>query len=159
MRLNKWATRLAVLLTTPIILFASFIEVAATLNGDHVAKIEAYEISDGLYLFFGYPLTQIINIFAKPSGPQDSDNWWAVPLLNCLFIAQWVIWAQLIALIGKAFQTSYSFLTTTPFVEPAWPDYVIRADGRRYRLRYAPAQRRAVRSRPLGDVEGGSAEP
>jgi hypothetical protein len=137
------ATRLAVLLSIPVILLASFIEVAATLNADQAAKIETYEISDGLYLFFGYPLTQIIIIFSKPGGLQDSDNWGAVPLLNCLFIAQWVIWAQLIALIGKAFQTSYWFLATTPFVEPAWPDYVIRADGRRYRLRYAPAPRRA----------------
>jgi hypothetical protein len=139
MGLNKRATHAAVLLSAPIILFASFIELVAMLSGDRATKIDGYEIGDGLFLFFGYPLTRIINIFASPGGLQDGDTWWAVPFLNLLFLFQWIIWAQLIVSIGRLFQTLWRRRSkTTPSLQPVWPDYIIRADGRRYRLRTAP---------------------
>ena len=155
MALNKWATRSAILLAAPIILFASFIELVAMLGGDTAAKIDGHEIGDGLYLFLGCPLTRIINIFANPGGLQDSDNWWAVPFLNVLFLLQWIIWAQLIALAGRLFQALWNpFAKTTPSLQSVWPDYVIKADGRRYRLR-APASRTAVAAdtRSLGSTK------
>ncbi len=136
MTLSKLATRCAVLLSAPVILLASFIELVATLSTDKVAKIESYEIGDSLYLSLGYPLTWIVNIFSNGGGLKDRDNWWAIPLFNILFLFQWIIWAQLIVLIGRLFQVLWRpFANTTSSLRSVWPNYVIRADGRRYRLR------------------------
>ena len=151
---NKWATRFAILLSAPIILFASFIELVPMLSGNPAAKMDGYEIGDGLYLILGYPLTRIINIFANPGGLQDSDNWWAVPFLNVLFLFQWIIWTQLIVLIGRLFQAMLRpFAKMTPSLQSVWPDYVIKADGRRYRLRTSASRTAAADTRSLGSPE------
>jgi hypothetical protein len=136
--LNKWATRFAVLLSLPIVLFGFFISLAATLTNNQVAKIEGYEIGDGLYLVLGYPLTGIIHIFAGPGGLRDADSWWALPLLTILFLFQWVIWGQLIVLIGRMFR--YLLLRALPS-RPSlhvWPDRIVKADGCRFRLKTSP---------------------
>jgi len=149
MALNKWATRSAIVVSAPIILFASSIELVAMLS-DKAVKIDGYEIGDGLYLFVGYPLTWIINIFANPNGLQDGDNWWAVPLLDVLFLFQWIIWAQLIALALGLFHLLWRpFPKATSSLQSVWPDYVIKADGRRYRLRTSASRTAAADTRSL----------
>jgi hypothetical protein len=153
MALNKWATRAAILLSAPVILFASFIELTATFSSDMMMKVESYEIGDGLYMVFGWPLTRIVDIFAGPGRLQDSDNWWAIPMFNVLLLFQWIIWAQLIVLIGTVLETLWRpFAKPTPSVRPVWPDYLVKADGRRYRLR-TPLRKRTVPQASLGSTE------
>ena len=39
---------------------------------------------------------------------QYGDNWWAIPLIDTLFLLQWVIWSQLISLIvDRLFKVKY----------------------------------------------------
>jgi hypothetical protein len=136
MALNKWATRFAIMLSVPIMLLASFIALIAILSSTNEVKTDCYNLSHSLYLFFGYPLTRIINIFAVPGGLQDRDSWWALPLLNLLLLSQWIIWAQVIALIGRfLLALSRPFARPAPPLQSVWPDHIVKADGRRYRLR------------------------
>lgn len=54
-----------------------------------------------LFYYFGWPLTLIILATAEHVGDLDflsSNYWWAVPLIDFLFVLQWIIWGQLIAL-------------------------------------------------------------
>ena len=144
MALNKWATRIALTLSAPIIFVASCLEVAAMLSSDQVAKLEGYEIADRFYLVLGYPLTRLIKIFA-PNGLQDRYNWWAVPLLTLLFACQWIIWAQLLVLVGRTAEALWrSLVGPSEPLETVWPIDVVKADGRRYK-------RRRSRSYPAAD--------
>ena len=59
---------------------------------------EVYGFIHGIYFVFGYPLTHIAYIFRPRGEIRPSDYWWAMPLLNFLFFAQWVFWTQLIVL-------------------------------------------------------------
>jgi len=155
MGLNKWATRFAIMFSVPIMLLASFIAMVAMLSSSNEMKSDCYDLSDGLYLFFGYPLTRIINIFAHPGGLNDKDNWWALPLLNLLFLLQWIIWAQMIALIGRfLLALSRPFARPALPLQPVWPDRIVKADGRRYRLRTPPSKLEASRLRSLHNQEG-----
>jgi hypothetical protein len=47
----------------------------------------------------GFPLTYIVLGFPSYAGRllEDGDNWWAIPLVDVLFVLQWVIWSQLLA--------------------------------------------------------------
>lgn len=138
MALNKWATRFAILLSTPILLFALLTSLFATFTSNNIARVEGHELGDGLYLLFGYPLTGIIYIFTNSSGLRDVDGWWALPLLTILFIFQWVIWAQLIVLIGRVFRHIWRRALPAPSSLHVWPDRIVKADGRRYRLKTPP---------------------
>jgi hypothetical protein len=64
--------------------------------------IEASEFGDAIF-FLGSPLTQIVLQFRSYAGRglESSDDWWAMPLVVALFLLQWVIWSQLIALIFR----------------------------------------------------------
>ena len=138
MALNKWATRVAIALSTPIILFASAITLMATFTNDRTAKVVGYDVADALYLLLGYPLTGIVNILATPSGLQDSDTWWALPLLNTLFVFQWIIWAQMIVLMGRACRLFWHRFVPVQVSPHVWPDRIVKADGRRFRLKTSP---------------------
>lgn len=150
MALNKWATRFAVLLSFPIVVFALLTSLVATFTTNYAAKIEGYEIGDGLYLRFGYPLTGIIHIFTGSSGLRDADSWWALPLLTILFIFQWVIWAQLIVLIARVFRHLWRCALPTPSSLHVWPDRIVKADGRRFRLKTSTH----IMMRSLGHAKG-----
>jgi hypothetical protein len=141
MKLSKLATRLALLLAAPLIIIASLFELIGTLSRDPMIKDDAYVLGDAIYFRLGYPLTRIVFIFTGQARLEDSDNWWAIPLLAGLLVFQWIVWGQLVVLIGKAFQ---SFLRSGPreVLTPhtVWPDYIVRADGRRYRMRTPPGR-------------------
>ncbi len=141
MKISKLATRLALLLAAPLIMIASLFEIIGTLSSNPMTKDEAYVLGDAIYFWLGYPLTRIVFIFTGQTRLEDSDNRWAIPLLAGLLVFQWIIWGQLVVLIGKACQ---SFLRTGPreVLTPhtVWPDYIVRADGRRYRLRSPPCR-------------------
>lgn len=155
MALSKWATRFAIILSVPIMLLASFIAMVAMLSSSNEMKIDCYDLSAGLYLFFGYPLTRIINIFAGPGGLQDRDSWWALPLVNLLLLFQWIIWAQMIALIGRCLVAlSRPFARPAPPFQSVWPDHIVKADGRRYRLRTSRRNGGAFDIRALKNPEG-----
>lgn len=99
MRLSKKATAWAVICSLPFIILATYSWIRAAVTSDSML----YEGGDIIYLGFGFPLTQILYIF-KPIPLADSDNWWAIPLLDALFIFQWVIWGQLFALIYRLYK-------------------------------------------------------
>ena len=131
---DKCATAMAVTLSVPVVLFASFIEFASMHNSEMVLKIEGYQMADMLYLFLGYPLTRIIFIFAA-NGLNDNDNWWGIPLLDALFICQWIVWARLLALLGTwSAHLGRRFFSPSQSIEFKWPEHVVKADGRRFRL-------------------------
>jgi hypothetical protein len=142
MKLSKAATRLVLLLAAPLIMIISLSELIGSLSSNPMTKDNAYVPGDAIYFRLGYPLTRIVFIFTGQARLEDSDNWWAMPLLAGLFVFQWIIWGQLIVLIGKAFQFS---LRTGPREDltphAVWPDYIVRADGRRYRMRTPPCRK------------------
>jgi hypothetical protein len=141
MKLCRVATRPALLLAAPLIMIASLFELIGTLSSNPMTKDDAYVLGDTIFFRLGYPLTRIVFIFTGQAKLEDSDNWWAIPLLAGLLIIQWIIWGQLAVLIGKTFQ---SFLRSAPreVLTPhtVSPDYIVRADGRRYRMRTRPCR-------------------
>ena len=71
-----------------------------------------YEMGDAIYFYFGAPLTHIIFAFRGSGQLKDSDHWWALPLINLLFIAQWVIWAQALTLVVRLLERLESLIVT-----------------------------------------------
>ena len=153
MALNKWATLFAILLSLPIILFALLNSLAASFTSNQAAKLEGYDIGDGLYLVLGYPLTGIIYIFTGSGGLRDADGWWALPLLTILFLFQWVIWAQLIVLIGRVIRHMWRCKVPTRPSLHVWPDRIVKADGRRFRLKSSTHNMMGSLSRKRGGLE------
>lgn len=142
MKLSKAATRLVLLVAAPLIMIASLFELIGALSSNPMTKEDAYVLGDTIYFRLGYPLTRIVFIFTGQARLEHRDSWWAIPLLAGLLVFQWIIWGQLVVLIGKAFQ---SLLRTGPteVLTPhaVWPDYIVRADGRRYRMRTSPCRK------------------
>ena len=68
---------------------------------DLVGRVELYGCADPLFHYIGGPLTHIVYVFTSDGLLETSDNWWALPLVDSLFVAQWIIWAQLIVLIAR----------------------------------------------------------
>jgi hypothetical protein len=142
MALSKWATRTALVLAVPIAALASLIELVAIRSSDAFLHFEAYQLADTIYLVFGYPLTRIAFILA-PGGLQDNQNWWGIPLLNVLLIYQWVIWLQAVVVIGKMFQYAWRRIEAPFQPQPiCWPNRIVKADGRRFKMRSYRARRR-----------------
>lgn len=104
MRLSKFATRFALIYSSPFVALASICEIIASLTSNVIAKDDFYTYGDAIYFYFGYPLPRLLLIFVGQHGLRDGDIWWAVPVLDALFVIQWIIWAQLIALIGGLFK-------------------------------------------------------
>ncbi len=57
-------------------------------------------MGDMIFLM-GAPLTQIVLKFPTYAGRylQKTDDWWAIPSIILLFVLQWIIWSQAIALL------------------------------------------------------------
>lgn len=94
-RLSWEATRFALIISCPFTAYASLMWLCGQGEPWYV-RDELYGIGSSVYKI-GYPLTRIIYIFRAPGQMQDSDHWWALPLINFLFFAQWMIWTQLVA--------------------------------------------------------------
>jgi hypothetical protein len=95
-RLNwglSWeATRFALIVSWPFTAYGSLLLLCV--RGQ---PLNVWDVQEKVY-FFGRPLTNIIYIFRAPGQSRTGDIWWALPLINFLFFAQWVIWTQLITL-------------------------------------------------------------
>jgi len=97
-RFSKRAAAIAFLAALPFVLLASF----CWLRGPEDS--EGYFFGDSIYLFLGAPLTLLVRTI---SPLEPADDWWAIPLMDFLFFLQWIIWAQLIALVGRFTGSSY----------------------------------------------------
>ena len=99
--LSKKATRVALALSLPFILLGSSMWITATWSSDLVRRVELYGCADPMYHYLGGPLTHIVYVFKPDRLLETSDNWWALPLIDALFVAQWIIWAQLVVLVAR----------------------------------------------------------
>ncbi|MFL6230490.1 MAG: hypothetical protein ACJ741_17090 [Pyrinomonadaceae bacterium] len=99
-RLSREATRVALVISVPFTVIASLLYLPVG-SVDVPAWSESLGMGEFIYYFFGFPLTRIADIFRTRGQMQSGDFWWALPLLNFLFFAQWMIWTQAIALVGK----------------------------------------------------------
>jgi len=100
LRLSDKATWFAIAMALPFILLESFMWLTAP-SLDPVGRMEVYGCSDPMYHYLGGPLTHIVYVFTTDGLLQTSDNWWALPLVDSLFVAQWIIWAQLIVIVAR----------------------------------------------------------
>ncbi len=104
LRLHKGLLVVTVVLALPFLTFGSLVWItAATTNN----AFRLYEIGDSAYSL-GMPLTLAVLKFPTYAGRglQTSDHWWAIPLIDTLFVLQWIIWGQLSALVIRAFRTT-----------------------------------------------------
>ena len=87
---------MAIASALPFVVLASFAWIKAVTDNS-VPTYEVYLFGDLIYLL-GSPLTLIVLGLPFYAGRylSDSDNWWAIPLVDFLFVLQWVIWSQLI---------------------------------------------------------------
>jgi hypothetical protein len=108
MKLSRQAIRFGLVASLPFIVLASLLEIVGSFSHDAMTKDDAYSYGDGIYLYLGYPLPRIVLTFLAPRGLRDIDNWWAVPLLNVLFVIQWIIWAYLIVLLATIVQNLWN---------------------------------------------------
>jgi hypothetical protein len=97
MKLNKRAAWIAVIAALPLVALASYSWIKAVTDKS-VPTYEVYLFGDVIYLL-GSPLTLLVLGLPFYAGRQlsGSDNWWAIPLVDFLFILQWVVWSQLIS--------------------------------------------------------------
>ena len=101
LRFSKKATWCAIIAALPFILLGSAMWTMATRSSDPVRRVELYGCADPMYHYLGGPLTHIVYLFTPTGTVETSDNWWALPLIDGLFVAQWIIWAQLIVLVAR----------------------------------------------------------
>jgi hypothetical protein len=99
-RLSWEATRVALVISLPLTALASFFCLLG--SGDLPAQDEAFGMGESIYYFFGFPLIRIADIFRPRGQVHLGGLLLSLPLLNFLFLAQWMIWTQLVALAGKA---------------------------------------------------------
>ena len=97
MNLHWRALLLAILIALPFIGCASASWIVA--RGAGSGYQDMYQPGDIIYIL-GAPLTFIVLHYpcCRATVLQASDDSWALSLLNVLFIVQWVIWGQLLAL-------------------------------------------------------------
>ena len=91
------AALLAAIISLPLILMAG------SLWSDGAKATEPgyyYYFLGGLIYLLGSPLTLLILLFTHYVRPlAAADNRWAIPVMNGLFLLQWIIWSQLIVTV------------------------------------------------------------
>lgn len=62
-----------------------------------------YQVGDSIFSL-GAPLTLLQKVYVSHCGYlRASDHWWAIPAMGLLFIAQWIIWAQILVSVVRRF--------------------------------------------------------
>jgi len=91
MNLNRRAAWIAVISAVPFVALAFYSWIKAVVDKS-VPTYEVYLFGDVIYLL-GSPLTLIVLGLPFYAGRHlsDGDNWWAIPLVDFLFILQWII--------------------------------------------------------------------
>ena len=104
MKLNERAAAIAYVSALPFVALASYTWIRAATDKTF-PTYEAYHCGEMIYML-GSPLTQIVLGVPYYAGRylKDSDNWWAIPMTDILFILQWIIWSQF---IGGALKSKY----------------------------------------------------
>ncbi|MGI8470490.1 MAG: hypothetical protein ACR2N3_18785 [Pyrinomonadaceae bacterium] len=104
MKFHKKTALISIFCALPFMFLASWFWISAQ-------KPSFY--SNDLYIFgdaifqLGFPLTTILYIFLlKIFGGNftKESEIWALPLINFVFLIQWIIWSQLIVVIRRRFK-------------------------------------------------------
>ena len=106
LKLHKQLLLVTVALALPFMAWASYLWISAASATIPRMQYETYKLGDLVYKL-GSPLTLIVLNFRAYTGRglENSDNWWAIPLIDVLFVLQWVIWGQLFAFGIRASRT------------------------------------------------------
>jgi hypothetical protein len=93
----KAATRIRVGVIVLALLLLAFADYCWITAESSPSAAESYFLGDAIFKL-GWPLTQVIFTFPDWAGRDliPADHVWAVPLVDILFITQWLVWAQLI---------------------------------------------------------------
>jgi hypothetical protein len=66
-----------------------------------------YQVGDSIF-YLGAPLTLLQKVYVNHCGYlRASDHWWAIPAMGLLFIAQWIIWGQVIVWIRQRYSRQH----------------------------------------------------
>jgi hypothetical protein len=101
MQVNKRAAIIAVVLALPFVALASDAWIRAATDRSFPAY-EADHFGDMIY-FLGSPLTLIVLGLPYFAGVylKHAHDWIWIPLIDLLFVLQWVIWSQLLCAFAK----------------------------------------------------------
>jgi hypothetical protein len=101
MKLHKRAALIGILFALPFVVLASFAWIRGATDKTF-PSFEAYFAGDMIYLL-GAPATLVALIFPLFGHFfTDRDIWWAIPMMDILFFAQWVFWSQLLAVLSNS---------------------------------------------------------
>jgi hypothetical protein len=101
MKLNRRAALIACIAALPFITLASYSWVKAATDKSFPAY-EADHFGDLIYLL-GSPLTLVVLGIPYYAGVylDHGFDWFWIPLVDCLFVLQWMVWSQLISRIAE----------------------------------------------------------
>jgi len=95
-KFNRGLVLSAIVLALPFTACATYMWLTA--SSSYVTAQDSYQVGDGIYAL-GAPLTLIVLGYGYLGGIGDSAHWWAIPLLDYLFVFQWAMRGRLSALI------------------------------------------------------------
>ena len=100
-RFHKRLSLVSILCSLPFIICGSSFWIWAGYADDQLI----YSIGDFVYKL-GSPLTLIVINFPDYAGRclTREDDVWAIPLVSLLFIFQWLIWGQLLAITTRVYR-------------------------------------------------------
>jgi hypothetical protein len=100
---NKRINCIAALGALPFVALATLAWIGGV-SSSGANSVEAYFLGDVIYLV-GSPLTLVVLRFHNLTGHvlTAGDDIWAIPLIDVLFIVQWIFWGQLILRIVRLF--------------------------------------------------------
>ena len=101
MKLNRRAALIACIAALPFIVLASYSWVMAATDKSFPAY-EADHFGDLIYLL-GSPLTLVVLGIPYCTGLylDHGFDWLWIPLVDSLFVLQWIVWSQLISRIAE----------------------------------------------------------
>ncbi|HEX8567190.1 MAG TPA: hypothetical protein VF648_16220 [Pyrinomonadaceae bacterium] len=105
MEIHLNAAKWAVYLALPIMLIGTLFFISAMRSNDFWGGVMGGIIAAQIYIL-GFPLVGLFWRFISPyikRGLAEEEDWWHLPITNILFLIQWLIWSQLIALIIRLF--------------------------------------------------------
>ncbi len=111
--INRKAAKIAVISALPFIMLASYFWIKIYFSVRTTDQIAFYSISQIIFLL-GSPLTLIYILSLKRLDKILTEllgnnlSFLVLPILNLLFLIQWIIWSQLIVYLNRKFFKSKS---------------------------------------------------
>ena len=104
MSFHKKAALILIICAVPFMFLASWFWVGG--QKPSVYSDTLYNMGDAIFQL-GFPLTTVfysflLNLFGGKFGKEN--DFWVLPLINFVFVIQWIIWSQLVVLIYKKFK-------------------------------------------------------